>query len=174
MSELDEEWARALALAEQRARAAGRGDVAEYLALRASNDLVRTTSIEWLLATFTALAGEANRAGAGIQVTRADAHHFRAGNGTMVGQLLTFRSGVRSLMIEAGLPRAPRDGFIRGGGLACAHIKHFGDRTSDEELLLVRSSESSAPQWLVLERSGTRSQLFENRMRHHLRRFLGG
>jgi hypothetical protein len=171
MSELDEAWAQALAEAERRARVAGRGDVAEYIALRASNDHARSTAIEWLGATFTIHAGEANRAGAGVTITRAEAHRFRVGNSTMVGPLLTFRSGVRALMIEAGWPRTPRDGFIRGGGLACAQIKHLGLRAANEELMLLREPDS-APQWFVLQKTGTRTPLLEIRICQHLARFL--
>lgn len=171
MSELDEAWALALAEAERRARATGRGDVAEYLRLRASNDLARSAGIDWLLSSFTVMAGEANRHGAGVQLTRTDAHRFRVGSATMVGTLLTFRAGVRQLLIEAGWPRTPRDGFVRGGGLVCAHIKHFGLRGADEALLLVRKG-SDAPQWVVLEQTGARSQLIETRMRRHLEKFL--
>ncbi|HMF55511.1 MAG TPA: hypothetical protein VK619_04065, partial [Pyrinomonadaceae bacterium] len=140
MSELDEAWELAIAEAERRARSVGRGDVAEYLSLRASNDLARRAGIEWLTATFTAVVGEANRKGAGATIKHDDVHRFRAGNSTMVGTLITFRCGVRSLMIEAGWPRTPRDGIVRGGGLASAHIRHFGRRSADEELLLLRSS----------------------------------
>ena len=172
MSELDEAWELALAEAERRARAAGRGDVAEYLRLRASNDLARSAGVDWLLNTFTVLAGEANRAGASVQLARADAHRFAVGQATMVGTLLTLRAGVRQLSIEAGWPRAPRDGFVRGGGLACGNIKHFGLRGADEELLLVRRG-SDAPHWLVLEKTGERSTLEEARMRRHLEKFLG-
>lgn len=172
MSELDEAWELALAEAERRARVAGRGDVAEYLRLRASNDLARSTGVDWLLSTFTVLAGEANRAGASVQLARADAHRFAVGNATMVGTLLTLRAGVRQLLVEAGWPRMPRDGFVRGGGLACAHIKHFGLRAADEELLLVRRA-SDAPHWFVIEKTGQRSQLTETRMRLHMEKFLG-
>jgi hypothetical protein len=173
VSELDEAWALALAEAERRARRSGRSDVAEYLALRASNDLARTAGIDWLLKTMTVMAGEANRAGAGVQLARQDAHRFRVGSATMVGTLLTFRAGVRQLSIEAGWPRTPRDGFVRGNGLASGNIKHFGLRGADEELLLVRQSSNDAPQWVVLEKTGERSQLVEARMRRHLERFLG-
>ena len=173
MSELEEEWAQALAEAERRARAAGRGDIAEYLALRASNDLARKAGADWLFATFTAFAGEANRVGASVQLVRTDAHRFRVGNATMVGTLLTLRMGVRALMIEVGWPRAPGDGFIRGGGLACAQVRHFGNRRADEELLLARSERNDAPQWFVLEQTGTRSQFLEDRARRHFGRFLG-
>ena len=173
MSELEEEWARAMAEAESRARAAGRGDIAEYLRLRASNDVARKAGSDWLFSTFTSFAGEANRAGASIQIERGEAHRFRMGNTTMVGLLLTLRQGVRSLMVEAGWPRAPADGFIRGGGLAGGRIRHFGKAAADEELLLVRSAEHDAPQWFVLEKTGTRSLFLEERARYHHNKFLG-
>lgn len=171
MSELDEAWALALAEAERRARLSGRGDVAEYLRLRASNDLARNAGIDWLLSTFTTLAGVANRNGASVQLTRLDAHRFPVGSATMVGTLLTLRAGVRQLLIEAGWPRAPRDGFVRGNGLACGNIKHFGLRGANQELLLVRKG-SEAPQWVALGESGQRAQFAEAQMRHHLKRFL--
>ncbi|HKR00120.1 MAG TPA: hypothetical protein VJT09_05575 [Pyrinomonadaceae bacterium] len=172
MSELDEEWAQVLAEAERRARAQGRGELVEYLRLRASNDQARTTGVEWLLETFTILAGEANRAGAGVQILKKEGHRFEVGNATMVGKLLTLKSGVRQLMIEAGWPRAPRDGFVPGNGLAGGRIRHFGIKSANEELLLVRSH-GGAPEWHVLEREGGRAQLLEARIRHHLRKFLG-
>lgn len=171
MSELDEAWALAMAEAERRARASGRGDIAEYIALRASNDLMRSTGIEWLVSTTTVLAGEANRAGASVRIEKADAHRFRVGSATMVGMRLTLRFGVRSLTIEAGWPRAPGDGFVRGGGLACGRIGHFGKRSADEELLLVRSS-NGAPEWFALNEDGARRPLHESRLRHHLSIFL--
>jgi hypothetical protein len=174
MSELEEEWARQLAEAEMRARASGRGDIAEYLSLRASNDLARKTAVDWLFGSFTDLAGTANRTGgASVQLTLTDAHRFRVGQTTMIGRLLTFRQGVRALMIEAGWPRAPADGFMRGGGLASGRIRHFGMPAADEELLLVRSQPEDAPQWFVLDKSGARSQFLEERVRRHVARFLG-
>lgn len=171
MSELDEAWAFALAEAEKRARELGRGDIAEYIALRASNDLLRSTGIEWLMSTLTLLAGEANRAGASVRIEKDDAHRFRVGSATMVGPRVTFRSGVRTLTIEAGWPRMPRDGIVIGQGLACARIGHFGKRAENQDLLLVRSS-NGVPEWLILEDAGTRNPLVEARLRQHLVSFL--
>ena len=171
LSELDAAWAEALLEAEKRARAAGRGDVVDYLALRAANDLARSAGINWLLETFTALAGEANRAGASINLSTQDAHRFRTGNSTMVGRSLTLRAGVRALTVEAGWPRTPRDGIVRGGGLACANINHFGDRKASEELLLVKAPQG-APQWIALGTSGARTQFVEERVRRHIMRLL--
>jgi hypothetical protein len=166
VSELDEAWALALAEAERRARAQGRGDIAEYIALRASNDLVRATGIEWLLKTLTVMAGEANRAGASIRLEKNEGHRFHVGSSTMVGTRIVFRAGVRALTIEAGWPREPRDGFVRGG-LACGRIGHFGKRPPDEELLLVRSN-SGVPEWQIIDKSGARTPLLEARLRQHL------
>src|ERR1043166_9692147 len=121
MSELDEAWALALAEAERGAREAGRGDIADYLSLKNSNDLLRTAGVDWLLAEFTSLAGQANRAGASIQISKDEGHRFKSGASTMVGHLITLTNRVRTLYVEAGWPRLPRDGFVRGGGLACAN-----------------------------------------------------
>ena len=172
MSELDAEWEQRLAEAQSRARAGGRGDVADYLSLRATNDLARAAGIGWLLETFTAIAGEANRGGASITLARDEPHRFNVGNSTMVGTRLTLRLGVRALTIEAGWPRTPRDGIVRGGGLASARIGHFGDREANEEFLLVRSAESGPPKWFALETSGARTELFEDRLRRHVARLL--
>lgn len=163
--------------AEQRARSAGRGDVADYLLLRASNDAARSVGCAWLVETFQTIAGEANRAGSSLTVSAEDAHRFRVGNSTMVGRRLTLRAGVRSVTVEAGWPRAPRDGVVRGNGLARARVSHFGDRAAGEELLLVRSADGT-PCWLALEGEeayapSSRQSFSEARARAHVARLLG-
>jgi hypothetical protein len=165
MSELDEAWAAALSEAEHRARLAGRKDVLEYLSLKNSNDLLRQAGIDWLIAGFTALAGDANRAGASIQISKQDGHRFPVGSSTMVGHLLTLSSGVRTLYVEAGWPRVPRDGFVRGGGLACANIRHLGIRQAGKELLLTKTK-AGAPIWQSVLNKGF--SLHEADMRHHI------
>jgi len=165
MGELDEAWAAALSEAEQRARLAGRRDMAEYLALRNSNDLLRKAGVDWLVAGFTTLAGEANRAGASIQISTKDGHRFPIGTATMVGHLLTLINGVRTLYVEAGWPRTPRDGFVRGGGLANANIRHMGLRHASQELLLTRSK-AGAPTWKSL--STKPFELHESDLRRHI------
>jgi hypothetical protein len=172
MSEFDEEWARVLAEAEQRARARGRGDVTEYLLLRQTNDFARTAAADWLFSTFIEHAGHANRGGASIRIERREAHRFHQGNSVMVGTLLTLHLGIRSLMVEAGWPRAPRDGIVRGGGLASARIRHFGRPKADEELLLVYTADNR-PQWFVLEKGGGRAPLLEERVVQHILKLLG-
>jgi len=171
LSELEEEWARRLAEAEQRARMSGRGDVADYLALRALNDMARNTGVEWLLAAFTEHAAEANRAGAGIRIADTDAHSFRVGVSTMVGRRMTLTVGVRVLTIEAGWPRTPRDGIVRGGGLAAARVAHFGNPPANDELLLMQKA-GDAPRWMVLDPSGARPTLEASRVGWHVSKLL--
>ncbi len=172
LSELDEAWAFALSEAESRARQAGRGDIAKYLALRKSNDSLRKIGIQWLISTFEVLAAEANRRGGSIQIARKDKHRFQVGTSTMVGNLLTLTVRVRVLTIEAGWPRAPRDGVVRGGGLAVAHIKHLGIRPANEELLLVQSNQGS-PCWVLHDSRGRRLEFREANLRRHIAILLG-
>jgi hypothetical protein len=152
MSELEEAWELALAAAQARARGAGRGDISEYLSLRRKNDLLRRTATDWLIEIFISIAGEANRAGAGVAIEQHDPHRFSRGAATMVGKCIVLRRGVRQLKIESGWPRVPRDGVVRGGGLACANIKHFGRVRRNVELLLA-DSRDERPQWQVVDDS---------------------
>jgi hypothetical protein len=171
LSELEEHWTNALAEAERRARAMGRQDIAEYVALRSTNDRVRRTAVDWLLTTFSELAADENRKGASLQIDQIDAHRFRIGQATMVGRLLTLRFGARSLQIEAGWPRTAPDGFIRGGGFACAHIKHVGRPNLSDELLL-RQSAGKAPHWEILKKTGERVVLTSERIAIHVAELL--
>ena len=173
MSELDAEWERRVAEAATRAGAAGRDDVAAYLVLRAANDLARTVGVEWLVEIFTSLVDEALLRGVELKLTRDDEQSFRVGQATMVGARLTLSTGmVRSLTVEAGWPRTPRDGVVRGAGLARARLAHFGDRDAHEELLLVKS-DAGAPRWIVVADSGERESFDEERARRHLDKLLG-
>ena len=165
MSELDEAWAAALSEAEHRARLAGRNDVVEYLTLKSSNDLLRKAGVDWLIAGFTTLAGDANRAGASIQISKTDDHRFPIGSSTMVGPLVTLTNGVRTLYVEAGWPRVPRDGFVRGGGLAAANIRHMGIRHAGDELVLIKTK-TGAPTWQSVRNKNF--SLREADMRHHI------
>ena len=167
MSELDEAWTIALAEAESRARSAGRTDLSAYLALRNSNDLHRKVGTDWLLTTFTTVAGEANRAGASLQLANDDTHRFKIENATMVGPRLNLDNGVRRLSVEVGWPRTPRDGFIRGGGLSCAKIKHFGRKSLDEELRLILDP-AGTPRWIVKENDEGFREVHEADVRRHV------
>ena len=167
MSELDEAWTIALAEAESRARAEGYTHLAEYLALRSANDLSRKVGTDWLLTTFTTVAGLANRAGASLQLTSENTHRFKIENATMVGPRLNLENGVRRLSVEVGWPRTPRDGFIRGGGLACAKIKHLGRKSLDEQLRLILDP-TGTPRWIVKENDQGFREVHEADVRRHV------
>lgn len=171
MGGFDEEYERKIDEARERARAGGRGDVLDYLQLKAANDTLRARAVEWLLESFMSAAGELNRSGAGLTLARTDAHRFRVGHSTMVGARLKLSRGLRSLTVEAGWPRAPRDGIVRGGGLASALVGHFGNRRAGEELLLVPDGAGEA-RWFALAESGARTEFLEERTRLHVLKLL--
>lgn len=171
MSELDEAWAVALAEAEAQSRASGRTDISEYLALRRSNDLIRKTGSDWLLTLFETVAGEANRTGAAIQISKEADYRFRVGNAHMLGSLLSLESGVRRVSVEVGWPRTPRDGFIRGGGLACGTIKHFGMKSASEQLRLVLDP-AGTPRWIAVGKHDHHQEIREADVRNHVAMLL--
>lgn len=167
LGELDEAWARALAEAEQRARAARRADITTYLALRTSNDLLRKTGADWLQAMFITVAGEPAYLTAGIQVSKEDGYRFKVGNATMVGSRLSLTRGLRTLFVEVGWPRAPGDSFIRGGGLACANVAHLGIKTASEQLRLVVDA-GGIPHWKVQSHRAEAREIHEADIRKHI------
>lgn len=167
MSELDEAWALALTEAEERARAAGRADLTDYLTLRNANDLMRKTGKDWLLDTFVNLALEANSAGAAIEVKREEHHRFKVGNAGLVGNSVRLAKGVRTLLVEVGWPRIPGDGFIRGGGLALANIRHFGIKSRDQALRLLLNPDGS-PIWVIENTHGEHAAIHASDLRSHI------
>jgi hypothetical protein len=166
LSDLDETWATELREAEARARAAGRADISEYLALRKSNDQLRKTACDWLLETFRNVAGEMNRTGASLQISNDDNYQFTVANAALVGKLLKLENGIRQLLVEVGWPRVPADGFIRGGGIALGRLRHIGIRSASDQIRLVKSPEGS-PRWLV-ENKGADAEVREANIRHHI------
>ena len=174
MDEFDEEeYERRLAEARRRAGTRGRDDVLDYLSVRASNDRLRERGVGWLIESFMTLAGELNRGGAGLTLHRTESHRFSVGPSTMVGTRVVLRNGIRELTVEAGWPRAPRDGIGRGGGLACARVSHFGAPSAGEELLLAPWDAGEA-RWLSVQERGPHEEFLEDRVRLHVARLLGG
>jgi hypothetical protein len=143
MNELDQIWAERLNAALDKAKASGRGDLAEYLLLKTANDAIRSASVEWLLDSTVAIAAEANRQNARITIENESPHSFAFGHANIVGSIIRLSQGVRCLSVEAGWTRAPQDGFMRGGALACARISHFGISKAGEDLLLLKENDSA-------------------------------
>ena len=147
MTELDQIWSKLLDEAVLKARNSGRGHVAEYLRLRATNDAIRTAGVGWLFDTLIEIAGRAVRDLHGITMERQEPHNFPHGNSNMVGSRLEIRLGVRCLTVEAGWARTPTDGIMRNGALAFARVTHFGMPKNGTDLRLVHTE--NAPNWLT-------------------------
>jgi hypothetical protein len=141
MNDLERQWAELLSNATKRAAEAGRGDIADYLNLRAGNDAIRQNGIEWLFKTLTDIAERTAERITNISAEREEPHSFQLGNSRMTGAVLRFRLGVRCLTLEAGWTRLPGDGIMRGGSLAAARITHFGIPKANMDLYLVRSGD---------------------------------
>ena len=167
MNELDEVWSEMLAGAMLNAKASGREDVADYLALKQSNDLIRQTSVEWLFDSFIGIASEASRKNPAITIEREEPHEFPFQNARMAGGLIRVRLGVRCLTVEAGWTRLPSHGFMRNGALAAARIAHFGMPKAGADLILVREGET--PVWNTVEGGEFNLQSLSD----HLAIFLG-
>jgi hypothetical protein len=172
MNELEEMWTNALLEAELKAAKNKSGDIGDYVRLRETNDAAREIGIAWLFETFQTVAAEANRRGLNISLEKTAAHHFAVGAATMRGALVRLRLGVRSLTIEAGFPRTPRDGFVRGNGLACARVTHFGFPKANEDLLLVRADPKHAPAWFALGENNLRQPFQIANLKRHFATFL--
>lgn len=167
MNELDNLWQQMM---EQAIGKTKNADLAEYLALKASNDRIRSTGCQWLFDSFLELSEEVNRRGIRLEIESENPHRFPSGNSTIVGSLLKFQHGVRCLTIEAGWTRTPKDGFMRGGALALARISHFGISKENAELSLLLKKD--LPEWFTFQ-AGKRKQFDSNDLRQHFRIFLG-
>ncbi len=171
MNSLEEMWLAALAEAQIKAQKTGRGDVADYLALKSANDAIRQMACEWLMQIFQDFAAKLPPENFPAKPETIQSHRFDVRGATMVGSLLRYRQGLRNLTIEAGFPRTPADGFVRGNGLACARISHFGFPKQTDELLLARPNNSS-PSWYIVSDENTRTEFLTSRIPHHFKTFL--
>jgi hypothetical protein len=172
MNELNEFWANSLNEAINRARSSGRHDVADYLRLKASNDEIRRAASLWLFDSALEIAHEAIRRGVNLKIENENPHRFEMGKATMVGSLVKFIFGVRSLTIEAGWTRTPADGFMRGGALAGARFVHFGQSKHNAELILLRGGDD-APQWFAVAQNGARAPFDTRSILEHFAIFIG-
>lgn len=167
-------WTNVLREAQTRAQETGRSDVLDYLRLRETNNAARRVGIEWLINTFLDVADEAAKRGLNFNIEKADAHKFSVGIATMQGVRVRLSLGVRSLTIEAGFPRTPQDGFIRGGGLACARVTHFGVAKANSEMMLFKSNnEKDAPVWYAISSDNFRQEFSTTDLKNHFATFLG-
>ena len=144
MAEISDFWSEIVAGNRGDVRGTSRSIVADFIALKATNDEIRVRAVEWLLASFTELAAHANRKNIPVEIERKEPHNFAAYGANMVGVKTSFRHGIRCLTVEAGWTRLPGDGFMRGGALAVAHIRHFGLKQHSLDLALLKPGDRAA------------------------------
>ncbi|MDQ2746488.1 MAG: hypothetical protein M3T96_04420 [Acidobacteriota bacterium] len=171
MNELDEVWSRQLSAALTQAQTTGRGDVADYLTLRAANDEMRRASVRWLFDSLVEIASFADRGDGRISIETDPQHLFNLGNSTLRGEMARLRQGVRCLTVEAGWTRTPADGFMRGGALALGRVSHFGISKHDVELSLVLQND--VPGWFAANKTGKREVFDSRNLNEHFQIFLG-
>ena len=139
--------------------------VADFIALKATNDEIRQRAIDELIASFTELAAHASRHNIPIETEHKEPHNFAAYGANMVGVKTSFRHGIRCLSVEAGWTRLPGDGFMRGGALAVAHIRHFGLKQHGMDLALLKTGDR--PAWFEIDSENTaRPVELESFIRH--------
>ena len=168
MNELEQVWAKQI---ETKINESQNADVADYLNLRATNDSIRTASVKWLFDSITEIAAFANRGHLKIALENKIPHQFQFAKANMVGAALHLRLGVRCLTLEAGWTRTPTDGFMRGGALAAARLTHFGMKTHDEEIILLRDEDF--PNWFSVGFDGKREVFNSMNLRKHFEIFVG-
>lgn len=170
MNELDEIWSTKLSNAIENARGSGRGDLADYLSLKAANDAVRKAEIDELFQHFIDIALSAENVEKNIQVEREEPHSFVHREANMKGSLLRLIRGVRCLTLEAGWTKAPSDGFMRLGALAFARITHFGMPEKNVELVL--KSNDAGSLWFMVKLDKTADVFDHSHIERHLQIFL--
>ncbi|HMO80739.1 MAG TPA: hypothetical protein PKD24_08100 [Pyrinomonadaceae bacterium] len=170
MSELEDDWSRMIASALEAARGSGRGDVADYLSLRASNDAIRRAGVKWLIETLAGLAAEVLWRDSSATIERIDPHSFSFLGANIVGTRLEIRRGVRCLAAEAGWTRTPTDGFMRGGALAIGRLSHFGMPKANVDLGLTRDGD--IVDWVVLEEGRASGPFDKGELMRHVSIFI--
>ena len=85
----------------------------------------------------------------------------------MVGSSVSLKKGVRKVLVEAGWPRVPRDGFIRGGGLAVGTIQHLGMKRANEDLRLLLDPDGT-PLWVIEHKNQGHLEVRESNLRSHI------
>ena len=171
MTELDQMWSQMLEGAAAKALDSGRGDLVEYLRLKAANDAIRAAGVDWLFDSLIEIASQATRRGTTVSIERKEPHSHRKGNSNMVGSLVEVRLGVRCLSLEAGWTRTPSDGIMRGGTLAAARISHFGMARANADLSLAYAGD--LPIWHIDEDDGKRRPFRICDLNEHFEIFLG-
>ncbi len=152
----------------------------EYLALKAMNDRLRESGLQWLWGRLDRLSGELNRRlvsqgnRSQVQIGRQD-WQFKVENSVMVGQRFGLRHSQRTLTIEVGWPRESQHGIVPGGGLARGRIglsrNPMFEPQTIAELTLNRQGQGD-PVWHVISNNKLGEHITESHLRNYLKMVL--
>jgi hypothetical protein len=171
MNDFEALLAAQLAGAIENARASGRDDIADYLALKAANDSIRQRETDDLFKAFIGIALSAENVARSVKVERESPHSFEHANANIKGSLLRMARGLRCLTVDAGWTRAPADGFMRFGAMAVARIRHYG--IPEKNAGLVLKPHADAYSWFEVRNDAVSQQPFRPEdVRRHLDIFL--
>ena len=167
--------------------------LADYLALKESNDRLREQGRAWMWETVSRHSAEINSAiaalppgpppasmdpstqpASGLQVGRQD-WQFKIGRSVMVGERIGVRYAGRTLIIELGWPRAPEHGYVPDHGLARGRVSMSANVMLEamlkDELILKRDSDG-VPVWHYIKDSKTGEAVSPARLRTYLEELL--
>jgi hypothetical protein len=164
MNEIDEVWQTLMQNAVAEAKNSGRSDIAEYIALKLTNDTIRYESSKWLFNSLIEIFQNHKNKDAILFETE-NPHRFEMNNASMVGSRLRFNFGLRCLDVEAGWTRTPADGFMRKNALAVAKISHFGIPKNNQQLILLKTE--SVPRWFIIDANEQTEMLCLGHLRVH-------
>ncbi len=172
MNELEKIWTNRLNEARAKAQTSGREDVAEYLALRATNDMLRQTSVQWLFDSLIEIAAETNRTGANVQIETENRIVSRMKMPvSAVRSPFSSRGEMSDCSKRVGRARLPTV-LCAAGALAVARLSHFGISKHNVELFLV-ANEQFAEAGFQLIRTDRRELFDARNLQGHFQIFLG-
>lgn len=122
---------------------------ADYLSLRAANDMLRERAKTWVFETLNSLCLEF---GPEVQLARQE-WKFEVGRSVMVGERFGVRSRGKTLLVEIGWPREPAHGFVPDQGLARGRASLSASPMLSARLLeelILKAAGSGEPHWYAV------------------------
>lgn len=171
MESLDAPYEDDIQIAIERAKLNGRYDLANYLSLRASNDVLRQEAVKWLFDTILEIVFAFNRHGARIKIEHIRDHKVKYRSSLLSGEKLELQQGLRCLTAEAGWTQRIDDAVMRGGSLAFSRLSHFGYKKETEEIELLKFE--GKPQWFGVRGEKLRESFNVSSLKRHFEVFLG-
>ena len=101
--------------------------LADFLALRQANELLRQKGIEAILNSLSGILASfneenSNQPGQNPLLMARQEWQFTLGQSTLLGERLGLRLDFRTIVFEIGWPRLPEHGHVPGGGLARGRV----------------------------------------------------